>query len=93
MEISLTSAITRIYLRIIALGLCILGLLPASFALAQERSQYQYWLDLAAADQRYADRGLEVGRRQAFLEFLGEGSVIFRDGPLAALAVYSDPDF
>ncbi len=60
---------------------------------AQERSQYQYWLDLAAADQRYADRAIEVGRNQAFLEFLGEDSVIFRDGPLDALVYYSSPNF
>lgn len=60
---------------------------------AQERSQYQYWLDLAAADQSYADRAIEVGRNQAFLEFLGEDSVIFRDGPLDALAYYSSPNF
>ena len=39
----------------------------------QERSHYQYWLELAAADQTYADRALEIGRSQAFLEFLGEG--------------------
>lgn len=60
---------------------------------AQERSQYQFWLDLAAADQSYADRAIEVGRNQAFLEFLGEDSVIFRDGPLDALAYYSSPNF
>lgn len=60
---------------------------------AQERDQYQYWLELAAADQRYADRALEVGRTQAFLEFLGEGSVVFRDGPVDALALYSSPTF
>jgi hypothetical protein len=62
-------------------------------AQAQERDQYQYWLELAAADQTYADRSLEVGRNQAFLEFLGEGSVVFRDGPVDALELYSSPDF
>ena len=60
---------------------------------AQERYQYQYWLELAAADQTYADRALEIGRTQAFLEFLGEGSVVFRDGPVDALELYSSPDF
>lgn len=60
---------------------------------SQEVDQYQYWLELAAADQRYADRALEVGRTQAFLEFLGEGSVVFRDGPVDAVALYSSPDF
>ena len=65
----------------------------AALAEGQERSHYQYWLGLSAADQRYADRAIEVGRNQAFLEFLGEGSVIFRDGPLDALAYYSSPNF
>ena len=61
---------------------------------AQERSHYQYWLELAAADQTYADRALEIGRSQAFLEFLGEGSVNFREeGPVDALEEYSSPDF
>ena len=61
---------------------------------AQERSHYQYWLELAAADQTYADRALEIGRSQAFLEFLGEGSVVFREeGPVDALEEYSSPDF
>ncbi|MCG8413238.1 MAG: nuclear transport factor 2 family protein [Pseudomonadales bacterium] len=63
------------------------------YAAGQERSHYQYWLDLAAADQIYADRAIDVGRKQAFLEFLGEGSVIFRDGPLDALAFYSSPNY
>ena len=29
-------------------------------ARAQERSHYQYWLELAAADQTYADRALKI---------------------------------
>lgn len=65
----------------------------ATAALAQERDQYQHWLELAAADQTYADRSAEIGRNRAFLEFLGEGSVVFRDGPVDALALYSSPDF
>ena len=60
---------------------------------AQERSHYQYWLDLAAADQTYADRALEIGRTAAFREFLGEGSVVYRDGPVDALELYSSEDF
>lgn len=73
------------------LMLLLLALVP--LANGQERSHYQYWLDLAAADQTYADRSISVGRKQAFLEFLGEGSVIFRDGPLDALAFYSSPEY
>lgn len=60
---------------------------------AQERDQYQYWLELEAADQIYSSRSAEVGRNRAFLEFLGDGSVVFRDGPVDALALYSSPDF
>jgi len=58
----------------------------------QERSQYQHWLDLSAADQAFADRSAEIGRTNAFLEFLGEDSIIFRDyrgGPIDALEFYS----
>ena len=72
----------------------IVAVLLASSASAQERSHSQYWLELAAADQTYADRALEIGRSQAFLEFLGEGSVVFRgEGPVDALEEYSSPDF
>ena len=68
-------------------------LLALSSLHAQERDQYQHWLELAAADQTYGDRSSEVGRNRAFLEFLGEGSVVFRDGPVDALELYSSPDF
>lgn len=63
---------------------------------AEERPQgehYQYWLELEAADQSYADRSLEIGRHQAFLEFLGQDSVVFRDGPVDALELYSSESF
>jgi len=83
----------RLRSRIPGLGFVLLSVLASTAAHPQERSQYQYWLDLAAADQLYADRALEVGRTQAFLEFLGEGSVVFRDGPVDALALYSSPNF
>lgn len=65
----------------------------ASVLNAQERDQYQSWLELAAADQTYGARSAEVGRNRAFLEFLGEGSVVFRDGPVDALNLYTAPDF
>ena len=72
----------------------IVAVLLASSGSAQERSHHQYWLELASADQTYADRALEIGRSQAFLEFLGEGSVVFRgEGPVDALEEYSSPDF
>ncbi len=55
--------------------------------------QHRFWLELEAADQTYADRALEIGRHQAFLEFLGQGSVVFRDGPVNALELYSSESF
>lgn len=74
----------------------LLALLAAAAApspAAQERGQRGHWRELAAADQTYADRAIEVGRNRAFLEFLGEGSVVFRDGPVDAMALYSSPSF
>lgn len=72
-------------------------LLSAGFGFAAEDYQpgelYQYWLELESADQTYADRSLEIGRHQAFLEFLGQGSVVFRDGPVDALELYSSESF
>ena len=57
---------------------------------AQEISQYQYWLELSSADQVYADRTGEIGRTEAFREFLGQDSIVFRDqrGPVDALEEY-----
>lgn len=68
-------------------------LLATAGAVAQERDQYQHWLELAAADQTYGARSAEIGRNRAFLEFLGEGSVVFRDGPVDARELYTSPDF
>lgn len=71
----------------------VLALIVSGTALSQERDQYQFWLELAAADQTYGARSLEIGRNRAFLEFLGEGSVVFRDGPVDALQLYTAPNF
>lgn len=62
-------------------------------AATEEVSQYQYWLDLMAADQSFADRSAEIGRTGAFLEFLGQGSTVFREGPVDALELYSSANF
>ena len=71
-----------------------LSLLITGLVFPQEREQHQYWLDLAAADQIYADRSAEIGRTRAFLEFLGEGSIVFREnGPVDALEEYRAADF
>ena len=66
-----------------------------SSCLAQERSQYQHWLELSAADQNFADRSDEIGRTRAFLEFLGEDSVVFRGrrNSVDARTEYSNPEF
>ncbi|MDA1369525.1 MAG: nuclear transport factor 2 family protein [Proteobacteria bacterium] len=72
----------------------LVGLLISFQVSSQERDQYQYWLELASADQTYADRSREIGRTRAFLEFLGEGSIVFRDsGPVDALEEYNSADF
>jgi hypothetical protein len=59
----------------------------------EEVDQYQHWLDLMAADQSFADRSAEIGRTGAFLEFLGQGSTVFREGPVDALELYSSENF
>lgn len=73
----------------------LMTLLQVSFVYAQEISQYQHWLDLAAADQTFIERSAEIGRTRAFLEFLGNDSVVFRRGrgPVDALEEYSDETF
>ena len=62
---------------------------------AQEISQYQYWLELSSADQTYADRSAEIGRTEAFREFLGQGSIVFREsrGPVDALEEYLSANY
>lgn len=58
-----------------------------------EVGQYQHWLELMAADQSFADRSAEIGRTGAFLEFLGQGSTVFREGPVDALSLYGSENF
>ena len=60
---------------------------------AQEITQYQYWLQLEAADRTFVERSAEIGRTRAFLEFLGQDSIVFRDGPVDALQLYSSEQF
>lgn len=85
----------RTTIHYLPLLLCLLLLESAPALLhAQEVGQYQYWLELAAADQEFADRAVEIGRTQAFLEFLGEDSVVFRaGGPVDARDLYSSESF
>lgn len=69
------------------------ALLSSNSALAQEVSQYQYWLELEAAEETFVRRSTEIGRTRAFLEFLGEGSIVFRNGPVDAQELYSAETF
>ncbi len=77
--------------------LLILCLFIAGFSSssAQEIGQLQYWLEVSAADQSYADLANEIGRTEAFREFLGEGSVVFRRnrGPVDALKEYQTEEY
>lgn len=71
---------------------CLIALL-SSASFGQEISQYQYWLEIAAADEAFVDRSTKIGRARAFLEFLGEGSIVFREGPIDARGLYSSEEF
>ncbi|MEX0965567.1 MAG: hypothetical protein WDZ52_16185 [Pseudohongiellaceae bacterium] len=89
---SLANGYSRLLLVLIAV--CQFSVLQAQEeGSEQELRQYQYWLDLMAADQIFADRSEEVGRTGAFLEFLGQGSVVFREGPVDALELYRSESF
>lgn len=52
--------------------------------------QRSHWEQLVARDEDFAGRASEVGRTQAFLEFLAPGSIVFREGPTDAIERYSD---
>lgn len=53
-------------------------------------TQRSHWDLLVARDEHFAGRASEVGRTQAFLEFLAPGSIVFREGPTGAIERYSD---
>ena len=74
----------------------LLMLVLGSSAYGQEIGQYQHWLDLTAIDQGFADRSAEIGRTGAFLEILGEDSIVFRSnrgGPIDAMELYTSESF
>ena len=84
--------------RFLVISFLILSFFKALFVSdlhAQEISQYQYWLELSAADQTYADRSAEIGRTEAFREFLGQSSIVFRTGrgPVDALEEYRSANY
>lgn len=68
---------------------CIVLATNPLISLAQTENQAQYWQEIAATDKSFAERSSIIGRTQAFLEFLHEGSVVFRDGPVDAKELYS----
>ncbi|MDA0805414.1 MAG: hypothetical protein O3A23_07180 [Proteobacteria bacterium] len=81
-----------------ALTVIVLLLLPArahpqESGSRQQMSQMEHWQTLVQADQRFAQLTTQAGRRAAFLEFLASDSVVFRDGPVDALTLYSSPSF
>ena len=68
--------------------LSFLFLLPvASFT--QDDSYFRFWQELATVDTDFSQAATERGRTEAFLEVLGEGSVLFRAGlPVDARELY-----
>ena len=83
-------------MRVLATGLQLSLLLVSMLSIrldAQEVSQYQHWLEMAAAEEAFVDRSAEIGRAGAFLEFLGQDSIVFREGPVDALELYSTESF
>ncbi len=65
------------------------GLLVCVPGYSQNLGQQLFWEELYAADQAFSSRSAEIGRRRAFQEFLGEGSIIFRNGPVDAQNLYN----
>ena len=66
------------------------GLLVCLNGYGQTLWQLRFWEELYAADLAFSSRSAEIGRRRAFQEFLGEGSVVFRGGgPVDALELYN----
>jgi len=68
--------------------LSLLLFLPA-FVFGQDDRYAGFWQELATADNDFSQAATEQGRTEAFLEVLGEGSVLFREGrPVDARELY-----
>jgi hypothetical protein len=64
-------------------------LLASSLCLGQEMSaSFQFWQEVAEVDREFSRAATELGRTEAYLEVLGEGSVLFRNGPVDARELY-----
>jgi hypothetical protein len=69
--------------------LIVFSSLLSTVILAQDDSHPVFWQDLAAADNEFSQAATERGRTEAFLEFLGESSILFREGrPVDARELY-----
>jgi len=68
-------------------ALLILSFVPY-LGIAQEGEHYRFWRDLREADQEFSQAATEQGRTDAFLAALGQGSVLFREGPVNARELY-----
>ena len=81
----------------VAGGLTLMALSAVSLAQGagglDERTQIEKWQTLVQADQRFSQLTVQAGRRAAFLEFLAPDSVVFREGPVDALTLYSSSSF
>ncbi|MBT8145293.1 MAG: hypothetical protein KJN90_00480 [Gammaproteobacteria bacterium] len=64
-------------------------LLATAGVVAQDISNtFEYWQEVAQVDREFSRAATEQGRTEAYLDVLGEGSVLFRDGPVDARALY-----
>ena len=71
----------------VTIGLIVL--LATAGAVAQDISDtFRYWQEVAEVDREFSRAATEQGRTEAYLDVLGEGSVLFRDGPVDARALY-----
>ena len=81
----------------VAGGITLMALSAVSLAQGagglDERTQIEKWQTLVQADQRFSQLTVQAGRRAAFLEFLAPDSVVFREGPVDALTLYSSSSF
>ena len=60
---------------------------------ADVAAQERVWETLVETDQRFAAKAAEAGRKEAFLEFLADDSVVFRSGPVDAIDLYTSDAF
>lgn len=54
----------------------------------QDDLHFRYWQEVGTADRDFSRAATERGRTQAFLDVLGNGSVLFREGPVDARDLY-----